>query len=93
MIMSADGSGMHVNVEFRHYFGAESVTSVACCARSQRVAVAADGAIAMMHLSRAGRCFLTSLVCNNFTSRPPLSTAGCSMHHCVFAAQRKSGGW
>ena len=55
MIMCADASGAHVKVMFRQYLGAEPASGIAFCGRSQRVAVAAGAALAVMHLSRAGR--------------------------------------
>ena len=55
MIVCANASGAHVTVMFRQYLGAEPVTGIAFCGRSQRVAVTAGAVLAVMHLTRAGR--------------------------------------
>jgi len=50
MIICANASGAHVEVAFRQYLGAEPVTNIAFCDRSQRLAVAAGTVLAVMHL-------------------------------------------
>ena len=50
MIICANASGAHTEVVFRQYLGAEPVTGIACCDRSQRLAVAAGAVLAVMHL-------------------------------------------